>query len=414
MKNRTTLVGLIIILIITISLSYYVNKEGFEDSNAQIIVNAVDSRTIPATSTLPPTVDIYAHTTHGGTYSNTNILYNSTKPKLTIGDSTDSMLGSISEINAKDNIVYSASLDKFKDGYTYYIVTQNLKTYTEGTTLLLGSFVYNASTTQTSVIPTPTSVIPTPTTYIRVIARTVKNKTSNVKQLGADMVDIYGYTTDNTVIKDAKILYNSTMPKLSSGDQTDSTLVDVIPSISGEETIIYNVPLKSLKDGYTYYIVESNVKRYKMGNPFLGSFVYKDSGNGDNCDDDSWDGDNRWSITASDSSIPQRTDITPDISVSESTRKAKELNKRSGLLKDIQKVVRNELMVSRNTTPVVSGQESAMTTSMTQGQEYENNCYKGTENRCPKNPDGTCPPIPDMSNYIKKDGIPCWGCNIDY
>jgi hypothetical protein len=34
--------------------------------------------------------------------------------------------------------------------------------------------------------------------------------------------------------------------------------------------------------------------------------------------------------------------------------------------------------------------------------------------RCPKNPDGSCPPVPDMTQYIKKDAIPCWGCSVDY
>jgi hypothetical protein len=87
----------------------------------------------------------------------------------------------------------------------------------------------------------------------------------------------------------------------------------------------------------------------------------------------------------------------------------------------IQKVVRNELLAWRSTKPILPGetehqapQDSKDTAATAQGKEYEDSCYKGTEYRCPKNPDGSCPPVPDMSQYIKKDQIPCWGCSLDY
>ena len=87
---------------------------------------------------------------------------------------------------------------------------------------------------------------------------------------------------------------------------------------------------------------------------------------------------------------------------------------KADLLKDIQKVVRNEILANRTTTPVINGGSNKVTNSTSQGQEYEGSCYKDTEYRCPKNPDGTCPPIPDMSQYIKKDAIPCYGCSLEY
>jgi hypothetical protein len=92
------------------------------------------------------------------------------------------------------------------------------------------------------------------------------------------------------------------------------------------------------------------------------------------------------------------------------------LNQRADLLRDIQKVVRNEIIANRLTTPLIKkdGENNDNTDSTAQGKEYEESCYKGTENRCPKNPDGTCPPIPDMTQYIKKDAIPCYGCSLDY
>jgi hypothetical protein len=113
--------------------------------------------------------------------------------------------------------------------------------------------------------------------------------------------------------------------------------------------------------------------------------------------------------------IPTRTDVVPEVSISGSGYNAMNLQQRAELLKDIQKVVRNEVLASRSTTPVLHGETRQKTSDSTaQGQEYENSCYKDTDYRCPKNPDGSCPPIPDMTQYIKKDQIPCWGCSLDY
>jgi len=193
---------------------------------------------------------------------------------------------------------------------------------------------------------------------------------------------------------------------------------------------IYSAHYSNFKNNRKYEIVlitdPNMVDIYKNGKAtILGSFTFKNPKDNSGTllgffpdsneeDEDKYKRKNVDMYDTTDSVMPERNDIIPDISVSDSTHKAKELNKRSSLLKDIQKVVRNELLSNRSTTPIMTGGENPLTTSMTQGREYEDSCYKGTENRCPKNPDGTCPPIPDMSNYIKKDGIPCWGCNIDY
>jgi hypothetical protein len=113
--------------------------------------------------------------------------------------------------------------------------------------------------------------------------------------------------------------------------------------------------------------------------------------------------------------IPVRNDIVPEVSISGSGYNAMNLQQRAELLKDIQKVVRNEVLASRSTTPIIQNVDKGdCSDSTAQGQDYSNNCHKDTEYRCPKNPDGTCPPIPDMTQYIKKDAIPCFGCSLDY
>lgn len=116
------------------------------------------------------------------------------------------------------------------------------------------------------------------------------------------------------------------------------------------------------------------------------------------------------------STIPTRNEVIPEVSISGTGYNAMNLQQRAELLKDIQKVVRNEILANRSTTPIVNNENinGKNTESTAQGEEYEGSCYKDTEYKCPKNPDGTCPPIPDMSQYIKKDAIPCWGCSLDY
>jgi len=108
---------------------------------------------------------------------------------------------------------------------------------------------------------------------------------------------------------------------------------------------------------------------------------------------------------------PSRTDIVPEISISKNGQDARILQQKSDLLKDIQKVVRNEILANRNTTPIVNDEatcqednECENTTATSQGKEYSSRCHK----------DKSCSQQPDMSQYIKKDSIPCWGCSLDY
>lgn len=117
---------------------------------------------------------------------------------------------------------------------------------------------------------------------------------------------------------------------------------------------------------------------------------------------------------------PQRFDIKPEISLSPTGYDAMSLQQKSELLKDIQKVVKNELLANRLTTPLTKNRGYYdETTSTEQGKEYEYNCHKKSEDNCHKKSDDNCSKkseesCPDMSKYIKKDEIPCWGCKLDY
>lgn len=97
---------------------------------------------------------------------------------------------------------------------------------------------------------------------------------------------------------------------------------------------------------------------------------------------------------------------------------AMSLLQKTDLLKDIQQLVKNEIIAQRQTTPINTDIESISgmgeSESTQQGKEFNKSCKKDCEGPCPRNKDGTCPPVPDMSQYIRKDQIPCWNCSLDY
>jgi len=96
---------------------------------------------------------------------------------------------------------------------------------------------------------------------------------------------------------------------------------------------------------------------------------------------------------------PIRNDVNPQVSVSSTGYNAMELQNQSSLLSNIKKIVQDELRTSRvqpeNHPLALTGTNGSCSNSTQQGNEYMN----GKE---------------DMSKYIKKDSIPCWGCNLDY
>jgi len=227
-------------------------------------------------------------------------------------------------------------------------------------------------------------------------------------------IDIYANVIPPQTPIYVNILYSSSIPVLKANEKATSQLATHV-YIPPTSSIIYNPSKGTLKNNHRYYIVADNVTEYVEGiTVLLGSFTYFSSNSSDNLPD--------WSQYTQvpqmpqapqmpqNSVVPQLNNITPDNSISEATKKAQELQKRSSFIEDIQTAVKNALKESRN-TPIIPGEDKKETTSIKQGKEYESSCNK---DRCPMYPDGTCPPVPDMSKYISKDSIPCWGCELDY
>ena len=107
----------------------------------------------------------------------------------------------------------------------------------------------------------------------------------------------------------------------------------------------------------------------------------------------------------------------PTVTLSDTGYAATELHQKTGLLQDIQKIVHNELLASRSTEPVHGGKVShSSSASISQGNEYNKASMKKSDSSCEEDEleqsyNNSCP---DMSQYIKKDSIPCAGCNLDY
>ena len=139
------------------------------------------------------------------------------------------------------------------------------------------------------------------------------------------------------------------------------------------------------------------------------------------------------------SSDPVPSVSNPTVTVSDTAYDSMTLKQRSDLLKNVQKLVRDELLLSRQLNTLKEEEEEEEEEeedpSEWQGRDYHRRCHQdgqeqeqgqgqgqdqGQEQkrkhhyRCPKNPDGSCPPVPDLTQYIHKDQIPCWGCSVDY
>ena len=142
------------------------------------------------------------------------------------------------------------------------------------------------------------------------------------------------------------------------------------------------------------------------------------------------------SLPVSNGSRPKRNDVAPQVSISDIGYNAMEKQQRSDLIRDIQTIVKNELLSDRatqHTSQMERGPFGPMdSAAISQGREYSRNSYKSEDSDCEDGSDGpndgsTNGPNGyngfnkpnrqrhhDMSKYIKKDAIPCWGCSLDY
>jgi len=485
-----TLIGLIIVLIVTIAISYYMNKEGFDDaSNAatayglSVTANNVASTQLttattgdisvamtcysvaeksisdaitktynalpdiktkiaaltPATATAPPDAN------------KISLVNNAIMDFIRAGEYIKLACVSLTAIVTKIASFTIASTDPLKVQLTDQItkmttqstlitsIITSISTKNKGTSTdmqtLLPSFAnetppYNTlikSLTLSTPAPTATSA----TSTIADDLLLLQTAATPIPAMTSPEVILWPDNDNNTFRLEGKVINGPEMTVdivknvTSPYERMNTTGILVGPTRSE----IWSKSKNMMTDKKEYYIVRHAVTLSGILTP-LGSFTYKKSGteddwrNNDNYGEDYDEDTSRKPhlIYDEDGAYPKNENIDPDTTLSATAYQAIELQKRSKLLEDIQKTVRNEVLAARSTTPVEPGCDTVQTELIAQGQEYTDTCYKGnkdtcyndTEYKCPKNPDGSCPPIPDMTKFIKKDSVPCWGCNIDY
>ena len=113
---------------------------------------------------------------------------------------------------------------------------------------------------------------------------------------------------------------------------------------------------------------------------------------------------------------PKPTIISPTVELSDTGYKAMELNKKSNMINDIQQIVKNELLADRMLDSTVKNTSTKPEKARRKKScDPDNSC--DSDNSCDNSYDSCTDASEskiDMSKYIKKDEIPCWGCSIDY
>jgi hypothetical protein len=129
------------------------------------------------------------------------------------------------------------------------------------------------------------------------------------------------------------------------------------------------------------------------------------------------------------------TVVNPKVSVSDTGYDAMKLNKQSNLLNDIQKIIHNEMLSNRSLDVIVKNPNSRTATGATaatgvtgvtgsmSGQLPPKIQAKALAKMKNNSCNSSCSDsstscqsddVPDMSKYIRKDQIPCYGCSLDY
>jgi hypothetical protein len=238
-------------------------------------------------------------------------------------------------------------------------------------------------------------------------------------------LNIKAKTKDGSTITGAKFVYSSTCKTVDSGSVSDSILVDNL-TIPAALSVIATVPLTSLNEGKTYYLIGPSDAKYEPGTTKLLNGMLYDKNFINKCITPAAAAPTTAPATAATGatgatgtpaavtgSVPQNNQVVPQVGISTTGQDAATLQQRMELLKDLQQMVKNEMLAQRATQPVTDSstcKQPSTSNSTAQGKEYSSSSQKTSDDSCTPE----CPSMPDMSKYIKKDAIPCWGCSIDY
>jgi hypothetical protein len=117
------------------------------------------------------------------------------------------------------------------------------------------------------------------------------------------------------------------------------------------------------------------------------------------------------------------TVVNPKVSLSDTGYNAMKFNKQNNLLNDIQKIIHNEMLSHRTLDVSVKNTSSRSRASGAasgaagapkgaKSVTSKKSCNNISSGSCDSS--ARCDDEPDMSKYIRKDQIPCYGCSLDY
>jgi hypothetical protein len=184
----------------------------------------------------------------------------------------------------------------------------------------------------------------------------------------------------------------ASMPSLSDNEQLTFWIISGNNGNSSSRLIWKPVFVTNDSTFLSAEVPEENYRDY------IGKTVYLVSRTGQSSDD----ADGTFIVPDPDPN-PKPAVVNPEVTLSDTGYDAMKLNKQSNMLNDIQKIVHNEMLLHRATDVSVKNPASK--------KKKANNNASCVQNKMEiQNEMGT----QDMSKYIKKDEIPCWGCSLDY
>ena len=270
-------------------------------------------------------------------------------------------------------------------------------------------------------------------------------------------------TTDNSTIQSAYLVYHSSKNAVAPEEFTDRIMGDMV-TITPKETFIGNQPLSNMVIGKKYYAIQvtapadTNAKKYQGNtvttsrNRLLGVFTYSQPAA---CPMVLSSAAAPAAAPATAARAPAPATAAPAVvaaapattalqartfdrqepsstAISDMSAQAKSLKQRMDILSDVQSLLKRKTLAKRRRP------SKKKCCDCEDDCDCEDTCEK--EEACPasdacQKPPAACPksaarPKPsmalsqgkeykrscdhDMSQYIRKDSIPCWNCNLDY
>ena len=255
-------------------------------------------------------------------------------------------------------------------------------------------------------------------------------------------------TTDNSTIQNAYLVYHSSKKAVAAGEFTNRIMGDMM-TITPIETIIGNHLLSTMVIDKQYYVIQvtapadANAKKYQGNqsattsrNTLLGIFTYS---NPPPCPVETGNTPAPSEPTGQQVRTFDRQEPS-SAAISDMSSQATSLKQRMDILSDVQTLLKRKTLEKRR----LPCQKKSC--DCENECDCENDCEK--EEACPKPSDASRPNSPtsrtkptsrpkptsrtkpsdalsqgqeykkacdhDMTQYIRKDSIPCWKCNLDY